>query len=383
MTVRIKRRRLLRRRRRPRRTRLAFRRRRRYRYRLLRRPRRRPRFRRRRRRSSALGKLMKALLPRVPVQWLEGRSLVGYQGCRTYHNGPLCGDYNYAYTYSALLPGGNQYNLMHNDVSATPTTAASLTVANYNSKKFRMKMLQKWKLLNVSNTPAVLTTYYCMVRNNMASVQCDFDSDQGLKAILTIDTTSTPTSDAPRNSMSTASNLPVGANYIVGYPDYPQFTVFDSSLFCSMFKVLKTENDVVPPGGEVYKRIGTKYKEFDYQYVRNNQSLTTTQRTRAHGHWSKIILFSWHGTVGAQVDTAGVPTATSTYRTCFAANVQHTLVCKAVANTIKTRALVPPTGIFNSKAPPDAGVASLKTFARGVIETVVAPDNAVATKPTN
>ena len=126
MTIRLKRRRLLRRRRR--RPRLGLRRRR-YRYRSLRRPRRRFRFRRRRRRSTALGKLMKALLPRVPVQWLEGRVLTGFQGCRTYHNGPLCGDYNYAYTYSALLPGGNQYNLMHNDISGTPTTSASSTVS--------------------------------------------------------------------------------------------------------------------------------------------------------------------------------------------------------------------------------------------------------------
>ena len=324
---------------------------------------------------------MKALLPRVPVQWLEGRVLTGFQGCRTYHNGPLCGDYNYAYTYSALLPGGNQYNLMHNDISGTPTTSASLTVANYNSKKFRMKQIQKWKLLNVSNTPAVLTTYYCMVRNNMASVQCDFDSDQGLKAILTLDTTSIPTSDAGRNSMSIFSSLPGAGNYIAGYPDYPQFTVFDSSLFCSMFKVLKTEQDVVPAGGEVFKRIGTKYKEFDYQYIKNNQSLTVSQRTRAHGHWSKIILFSWHGTVGSSVDALGVPVKTSLYRTCFAANVQHTLVCKAVANNVKTRALVVPTGVYDSTlAPSDV---KLKVFGRGVVETVTAPANSGDTIPKN
>lgn len=319
---------------------------------------RRTRFRRRRLRGrgrGAIAKLMKHLLPKVPIRWVKTENLTGAFSSRQWY----C--FEPAGTLSGLV-GWHNYlpNVQNIFGSLGGTASTNLSVDNFNSVKFRAKYIQRFSVQNISNLEGYATLYIMKFRkdtpteiytgaNNAFTTMLD---DAGI---------------ASHYQTNANSSLPTPTSYIGAIYNYPAFTVFDSSKTCSLLKVIKTRKMRVGPGETFHFRVATKTKEFSSAYIfRNN---TATNKVEYAGNWSKVAWLSWHGPV---CQKAGDATTQVLGAVDFLSYCSSTLVLKAVATHTPSKVYFQPVNL--TTASPLAFVPVVRP--KGVIQITETTANA-------
>lgn len=266
----------------------------------------------RRRRGGALSKLIKNILPTVPIKYVETTSSTGSYGSRTWWSKTI-GDVNDAYTYRNYLP--LQSNLFDDGSSGTST---HLTFQQYGAKKLKLRHVTTFTMQNVANTTMVLTAHIAKFRRDSDTANLQVGD------VLYKDTSATAGVATGEYLIDSHSTVP-STSYIGNFYNYPQFTVFNSTLACSQWKVVSTKKYRVPPGGWVKFRLNTGYKEFDAKWLTENAAQAGP--TRHLKDWSKTLMLSWHGEL---VQKLNDPTAVTLSLTDFIMYQTHSLTLKAV-----------------------------------------------------
>jgi len=164
-----------------------------------------------------------------------------------------------------------------------PTSFAQLTAAPsvtlYGSDRYTMRVQQYFKkfvLHNRSNSSMHLKIYTCLPRN-------DLNFDQGVTGWAGIFQTDTSVGTAGVGPGQNAD--PTGLTEIW---QYPQFTPYQSSLFCEYFKIVNEESVVLNPQEYIHRKYSCRPRDFKGAYIGG----IGTDLIRGFG---KYILFSWVG----------------------------------------------------------------------------------------
>lgn len=280
-------------------------------------------YRRKRSRGGIIGKMLKSLLPTVPIKYCRTYNGQGQFGSKTWWSDTI-GAVADANTYKDYLPG--QSNIYDTGAGGTST---SLSFQQFASKKFKFKHVAHYVGQNVANTTMILTIHIIKFRTDYniianPSITSHLNADCG---------TSTNSGNCLLNSNST---LPAGS-YIGNYYAYPQFTLFMSNNTTSTFKVVRTINLRVPPGGWFKFKLNTGYKEFDKQWLANNAA--RTDKIEHMRNWSKMAAISWHGELVQKANDVGTTTLAATDFILYA---NHSLKLKAVPFHRQSIVLKPP-----------------------------------------
>lgn len=266
----------------------------------------------RRRRGGALSKLIKNLLPTVPIKYVETDGVFGAFGSRTWWSKTV-GDVNDAYTYRNYLP--LQSNLFDDGSSGTST---HLTFQQYGAKKLKLRHVTTFSMQNLSNVTMILTAHVAKFRkdNDTANIQ--------VGDVLYKDCSATAGAATGEYLIDSHSTVPT-TSYIGNFYNYPQFTLFHSTLACSIWKVVSTRKIRVPPGGWVKFKLNTGYKEFDSKWLTENAAQAGP--TRHLRDWSKTLMLSWHGEM---VQKLNDPESVTLAATDFSVYMSHSLTLKGV-----------------------------------------------------
>lgn len=208
--------------------------------RLLRRPRRFTRFRRRRRmyrrrrrfrKSSAISKLLKNAVAKMPVYDVRRVSMFSYLGVNGWLHLPCLGDLNRDYNACRLLPSTRFYKEYKSDGTANP-----------DQDKFNMmdcknvKDTWRYKILNPNPGNVYCTAYYCYLRRDCSNTLVTIDTSSGginssLTAIWDSDMDMTNTN---YNVLSSYFDLGAGTGTGTDYPGtnagLKKFGIVSSSL---------------------------------------------------------------------------------------------------------------------------------------------------------
>lgn len=283
---------------------------------------RRYRTRRKSRKGGVLRKMLRALLPEIPIKYCQVYSGTGSFGSRTWLSTTI-GSVNDIYTYRDQLPGlSNLYD------DGTTGTSTHLSFQQFASKKFKARHKASYIGQNVGNATMFLTIHICKFRHDYVH-----GSDPAVTSIMTDCATSTNSGSGLVNATST---LP-GSGYIGNYYNYPQFTVFSSSNFVSTYKVVKTHRLRVGPGDWFKFKLNSGYKEFDKSWLTANNSETLPIRHMKG--WSKTAVLTWHGELAMKTGTLTSQTLTANDIIMYA---NHSLKLKAVPFLRKSTIYNPP-----------------------------------------
>jgi len=269
----------------------------------------------RRRNRGPLSKLMRALLPTVPIKYIETIGRHGITAARSWFSKSF-GDVEDVYTYMDKLPG--QSNIYDDGTIGTST---HLSFQQYGAKKMKFRHSATITAQNTGNTVMILTVHTARYRRDNTVLD---QTGAGLNAIgnALYKDTSAPASG--EYLIDKNSNVPTTST-ITNYYDYPQFTMFYSTNACSIWKVLNTRKLRVPPGGWVKFKVSTGYKEFDKKWVNENHGLAAPLRYL--GGWSKSLIFTWHGELVQKLDDVTTNTLSSTDLMMY---ITHSYTLKAV-----------------------------------------------------
>jgi len=282
----------------------------------------------RRRRGGAVSKLMKALLPTVPVKYIETIGRHGVHSARSWFSKSF-GDVADAYTYKESLPG--QSNIYDDGTLGTST---HLSFQQYGSKKYKLRHTATITAQNTGNSTMILTAHIAKYRRDTPNT--DTTASPAITTQLYKDTQAGVTGQF---LIDKGSNVPATSN-ITNYYDYPQFTMFYSTAACSTWKVVNTRKLRVPPGGWIKFKVNTGYKEFDAKWVTENNSATTPLRYLRG--WSKTLILTWHGELSQKISDV----TTNTLSSCdLMMYITHSLTLKAVPYHRQSTIFLKPVGM--------------------------------------
>jgi len=266
----------------------------------------------RRKRGGAISKLIKNILPTVPIKYVETTSSSGTYGCRTWWSKTI-GDVNDAYTYRNYLP--LQSNLFDDGSSGTST---HLTFQQYGAKKLKLRHVTTFTMQNLSNVTMILTAHIGKFRRDSDTANLQIGD------VLYKDCAATAGAATGEYLIDSHSTVP-STSYLSNFYNYPQFTMFSSTLACSQWKIVKTNKLRIPPGGWAKFKLNTGYKEFDAKWLVENDA--QTGKTRHLKDWSKTLMLSWHGEL---VQKLNDPSAVTLAPTDWMMYMTHSLTLKAV-----------------------------------------------------
>lgn len=149
------------------------------------------------------------------------------------------------------------------------------------------KLFKQFLVQNRSNTNMHLKIYYCFARKDITTTQYAI-TDTAAQTVFASDDT-TAFNQGPGQPAN-----PVGVS---AKHQYPAYTPFMSSDFCSLFKVYKTKSLVLQPNGYTSLSCKQRPKEFRIEY------LLDTGTPEWQRGWSKLLLFSW---VGQPIDAGDI-----------------------------------------------------------------------------
>lgn len=295
---------------------------------------RRTRFRRRRfrgRRSGAISKLLKHLLPTVPLYYCRTENLTGSYSARTWYCFDVAG---------ALTSLAGFYNFVPNLESVYAdhlgTSSIHLSTDHFNSLKFKTKEVKRYSVQNISNVEAYVTLYVMRFRKDTPT-EIYSGATNAYTSLL---------DDAViggNYQTSSSSSVPAGPSYIGAIYNYPAFTIFGSSKTCSLMKVTRVKKLRVGPGETFHFRYATRMKEFSNAYIKRNAA--ATNKVQYVGNWSTVAWMSWHGPV---CQKAGDPTSQVLAACDFLAYSSNTLVYKAVPTHTPVKVYYPPAGMITA-----------------------------------
>lgn len=255
---------------------------------------------------------MKALLPTVPIKYVETVGKTGTYAARTWYSKTI-GDVSDAHTYRNYLPG--QSNIFDDGSTGTST---HLSFQQYNAKKFKLRQTTTFTLQNTANTTMIMTAHIAKIRRDM------IDDDPYVGDYLYKDCSATANAATGEYLIDKASAVPA-SSYIGNFYNYPQFTMFSSTNACATWKVVKTRKLRIPAGGWVKFKLNTGYKEFDSKWLTENASQTNPIRHLRD--WSKTLILTWHGELVQKIDDV---TTNTLSKTDFMMYMTHSLTLKAV-----------------------------------------------------
>lgn len=267
---------------------------------------------RRRRSGGTLSKLIKNILPTVPIKYVETDNANGSYGSRTWWSKTI-GDVNDAYNYRNYLPA--QSNLFDTGSSGTST---NLYFQQYGSKKLKLRHVTTFTMQNLSNVTMILTAHIGTFRKDSDS------ADLQVADVLYKDCSATAGAATGEYQIDKASTVP-STSYIGNFYNYPQFTFFSSSLGCSIWKIRDTKKIRIPPGGWAKFRLNTGYKEFDSKWLVENAAQAGP--TRHLKDWSKTLMLTWHGELVQKLNDSSAVTLAATDWMMY---MTHSLTLKAV-----------------------------------------------------
>lgn len=280
---------------------------------------------RRKRSGGAIKKLMKALLPTVPIKYVETKGVHGVYSARSWYSKTI-GNCETIYQFKDYLPG--QSNIFDDGTGSASTT---MSLQQYACKKLKAKHYVTITGQNTGNTTQILTAYICKFRRDTTDV------DGGTLAADTLYKDCTP-ADKGKYLIDTHSAVPATST-LTNFYNYPQFTLFHSSLACSKWLVVKTKKLRVPPGGWFKFKLNTGYKEFDSEWLTQNHSSPQLTYLR---NWSKTLILTWHGELVQKVSDVTTNALSSTDIMMY---MTHNITLKAVPYHRQSTVFSVPVGL--------------------------------------
>ena len=183
---------------------------------------------------------------------------------------------------------------------------------------------------NLSNVTMILTAHVAKFRKDSDSANLQ------VADVLYKDSAATALAATGEYLIDKASTVPANS-YIGNFYNYPQYTVFHSTLACSIWKIVSTRKIRVPPGGWVKFKLNTGYKEFDAKWLTENAAQAGP--TRHLKDWSKTLMLSWHGELVQKLDD---PTANTLAPIDWMMYCSHSLTLKGVPFHRKSTVFRPP-----------------------------------------
>lgn len=283
-----------------------------------------------RRGGGTINKMLKALLPVVPLKYAKTYYGLGSYGSRTWFS-DVVGSVDDANNYKEYLPG--QSNIYDDGSTGTST---HLSFQQFSAKKFKMRHIETYTGQNVANTTMLLTAHVVKFRRdyeikNAPDIVTDF---------LSTDSAATTNSGGFRIDKN--SSLPA-TSYIGNYYNYPQFTMFMSPTTCSYLKVVKTKKFRIPPGGWFKFKLNTGWHEFDKAWLNVNGG--ATQPIHHLRNWSKMLVLTWHGELAQKVSAINTVTLAATDFIMYGSN---SITLKAVPYQRKSVILQPPVNLVTT-----------------------------------
>lgn len=288
----------------------------------------------RRKRGGVISKMLKSLLPTVPIKYCQTYYGIGAYGSRTWFSDTI-GNVADAYSYRDYLPG--QSNIFDDGSTGTST---HLTFQQFAMKRLKLRHVASYVGQNVANTTMILTAHICQFRRDYNAKK----NPSVLTDFLNVDAGTSTNSGAYK--IDSHSSLPA-TSYIGKYSSYPQFNAFMSPEFCSNFLVVKTKKYRIPPGGWFKFKLNTGYKEFERNWLVDNNGLT--QPLQHLRKWSKFLVLTWHGELVQQAATLANTTLSATDFQLYA---NHSLTLKAVPYHKESVVLLPPVNMVTTSPLP-------------------------------
>lgn len=284
-------------------------------------------------RSSAISKLFKTILPSVPVKSTGAFGVVGSYGCRVY-KADFVGELAGVVAGRDYLP--NQSAIYDDGAVGTST---HMSFQQYAAKKYKAKHTKRYIGQNLGNGHMLLTIYIATPRHDY--IPSDHpDVNELFPDCLT-------STSAGQDFLQTGSALPAAGSTIVNYYNYTNFTPFMSNHFTTSWLVLKTYRMRLAPGEWFKFNMSTKLKEFDKKWLLANDAYSIDQRIKLPAKYAKMALFTWHGeavTKGGGTEATDVNTITLA-KNDLMVYYNHTWLYKAVPHHMKSIRLLAPSNI--------------------------------------
>lgn len=233
------------------------------------------------------------------IKWTNANYCLGAYGIRTWFS-QTCGSAYDLKNCSYRRPNSLFFSNTTQGSASTQTTYGVPKALHITS------LVRKFTVQNRSNWIMHLKVYECMLRRDH-----DYSKTVGTTAfnnfingLLTAGQLNSYNQGPGQEALGGANNnLTVVAQN-------PTFTPYNSSPFCSMFKVIKTTSMTLSPNDYQVYICRCRRKSFDQVridgYINsdiNTNTIVDDRYMEGIGGWSKVLLFSW---VGGPVDTGNL-----------------------------------------------------------------------------